>query len=240
MGEPAGTDRILTIPNLISFLRIALIPRLLRPDRRQDTTQPGLVLFVIVVGHRLGGRAWPVRRGRCPNSARSSTPSLTGWRSRLGLIAPRRSGDAFPLWAALADPRPGRRGADRRPRPALEARRADRRALHRQGRDVRVDDRRSPSSRGGTSATCSRRPTLVVGWAFYAAGIVEYYVATVLYVGDLRRAWRARDRRPARRPERGRPSCATCYVPAAAHAVKERSMEFPEDLRLHQGARVGA
>ena len=31
---------------------------------------------------------------------------------------------------------------------------------------------------------------LVCGWAFYAAGIVEYYVATVLYVGDLRRAWR--------------------------------------------------
>jgi len=32
---------------------------------------------------------------------------------------------------------------------------------------------------------------LACGWAFYAAGIVEYYVATVLYVGDLRRAWRA-------------------------------------------------
>jgi hypothetical protein len=30
----------------------------------------------------------------------------------------------------------------------------------------------------------------VIGWAFYAAGIVEYYVATVLYMGDLRRAWR--------------------------------------------------
>jgi cardiolipin synthase len=32
---------------------------------------------------------------------------------------------------------------------------------------------------------------LACGWAFYAAGIVEYYVATVLYIGDLRRAWRA-------------------------------------------------
>jgi hypothetical protein len=31
---------------------------------------------------------------------------------------------------------------------------------------------------------------LACGWAFYAVGIVEYYVATVLYVGDLRRAWR--------------------------------------------------
>ena len=32
---------------------------------------------------------------------------------------------------------------------------------------------------------------LACGWTIYAAGIVEYYVATVLYVGDLRRAWRA-------------------------------------------------
>jgi cardiolipin synthase len=32
---------------------------------------------------------------------------------------------------------------------------------------------------------------LACGWAFYAVGIVEYYVATVLYVGDLRRAWRS-------------------------------------------------
>ena len=31
---------------------------------------------------------------------------------------------------------------------------------------------------------------LVCGWAFFAAGIVEYYVATLLYIGDLRRAWR--------------------------------------------------
>ena len=31
---------------------------------------------------------------------------------------------------------------------------------------------------------------LACGWAIYAVGIVEYYVATVLYVGDLRRAWR--------------------------------------------------
>ena len=31
---------------------------------------------------------------------------------------------------------------------------------------------------------------LACGWAVYAVGIVEYYVATVLYVGDLRRAWR--------------------------------------------------
>jgi len=32
---------------------------------------------------------------------------------------------------------------------------------------------------------------LACGWTFYAVAIVEYYVATVLYVGDLRAAWSA-------------------------------------------------
>ena len=30
---------------------------------------------------------------------------------------------------------------------------------------------------------------LACGWAFYVAGIVEYYVATAFYVGDVRRTW---------------------------------------------------
>jgi len=42
MGEPAGTDRILTIPNLISLLRIALIPVFVALIVDHDTTQLGL------------------------------------------------------------------------------------------------------------------------------------------------------------------------------------------------------
>ena len=49
MGEPAGTDRILTIPNLISLLRIALIPVFFALIVDHDTTQLGLVVFVVVV-----------------------------------------------------------------------------------------------------------------------------------------------------------------------------------------------
>jgi cardiolipin synthase len=40
---------------------------------------------------------------------------------------------------------------------------------------------------------------LACGWAFFAAGIVEYYVATFLYVGDLRRAWRVQQDRASDR-----------------------------------------
>ncbi|RPJ12760.1 MAG: hypothetical protein EHM22_05910 [Actinobacteria bacterium] len=84
MGEPAGTDRILTIPNLISLLRIALIPVFFALIVDHDTTQLGLVLFVVVVATDwVDGRS-PVRPDRCPSSGRSSTPWLTGSRSRRG------------------------------------------------------------------------------------------------------------------------------------------------------------
>ena len=49
MVAPADTDRILTIPNVISFLRIALIPVFVALIVDRDTTRAGLVLFVIVV-----------------------------------------------------------------------------------------------------------------------------------------------------------------------------------------------
>jgi cardiolipin synthase len=38
----------------------------------------------------------------------------------------------------------------------------------------------------------------VVGWAAYAVGIVEYYIAAIGYLGDVRRAsYRGADRLPA-------------------------------------------
>ena len=49
MSEAAQTDRILTIPNVLSFLRIALIPVFVALIVDPDTTRAGLVLFVIVV-----------------------------------------------------------------------------------------------------------------------------------------------------------------------------------------------
>ena len=40
----------------------------------------------------------------------------------------------------------------------------------------------------GTLGYALAPAALACGWAFYAVGIVEYYLATALYVGDLRRA----------------------------------------------------
>jgi phosphatidylglycerophosphate synthase len=41
----------------------------------------------------------------------------------------------------------------------------------------------------GTLGYSLAEAALACGWAFFAAGIVEYYVATAYYVGDVRRAW---------------------------------------------------
>jgi len=49
MGQRADTDRILTIPNVISFLRIALIPVFVLLIVDRSTTFAGLVLFILVV-----------------------------------------------------------------------------------------------------------------------------------------------------------------------------------------------
>ena len=43
MSEPAQTDRVLTIPNVISFLRIALTPVFVVLIVDPDTTRAGLV-----------------------------------------------------------------------------------------------------------------------------------------------------------------------------------------------------
>src|SRR3990170_363604 len=103
MGEDAtrGTEalaasRVLTIPNLLSFARIALIPVFVWLIVDRDTTFSGLILFGVVVA--------------------------------IGAIA----------WGSLGY--------------AFEA------------------------------------AFLACGWTFFAIGILEYYVATALYVGDLRRA----------------------------------------------------
>ena len=40
----------------------------------------------------------------------------------------------------------------------------------------------------GTLGYPFRAAFLACGWTFFAVGILEYYVAAVLYAGDLRRA----------------------------------------------------
>ena len=189
MGEPAGIDRILTIPNLISLLRIALIPVFFALIVDHDTTQLGLVLFVVVVATDWVDGAIARATGQVSELGKILDPLADRLAIAAGLIA-LVVRDAFPLWAALLilvrDVAVLLAGL------VLLSRRR-----------VRIDVRyigkvatfALMTAIGliawGTLGYALAPAALACGWAFYAAGIVEYYVATVLYIGDLRRAWTA-------------------------------------------------
>ena len=100
MGEPAGTDRILTIPNLISLLRIALIPVFFALIVDHDTTQLGLVLFVVVVATDWVDGAIARATGQVSELGKILDPVADRLAIAAGLIA-LVVRDAFPLWAAL-------------------------------------------------------------------------------------------------------------------------------------------
>ena len=195
MGEPAGTDRILTIPNLISLLRIALIPVFVALIVDHDTTQLGLVLFVVVVATDWVDGAIARATGQVSELGKILDPVADRFAIAAGLIA-LVVRDAFPLWAALLilvrDVAVLLAGL------VLLSRRR-----------VRIDVRyigkvatfALMTSIGfiawGNLGYVLAPAALACGWSLYAAGIVEYYVATVLYIGDLRQAWRApADRSP--------------------------------------------
>ncbi|HET8525753.1 MAG TPA: CDP-alcohol phosphatidyltransferase family protein, partial [Actinomycetota bacterium] len=100
MGQPASTDRILTIPNVISFLRIALIPVFLALIVDPDTTFAGLVLFVLVVATDWVDGAIARATGQVTELGKVLDPVADRLAIAAGLIA-LVVRDVFPLWAAL-------------------------------------------------------------------------------------------------------------------------------------------
>jgi cardiolipin synthase len=188
MSEPAETDRILTIPNVISFLRIALIPVFVALILDRDTTRAGLVLFVIVVATDWVDGALARATGQVSDLGKVLDPVADRLAIAAGLIA-LVIVDAFPLWAALlilirdvAVLIAGLVLLSKR-RTRIDVRYIGKVATFALMTSIALIS-------WGNLGYLLAPATLVIGWAFYAAGIVEYYVATVLYVGDFRRAWR--------------------------------------------------
>src|SRR5262245_57333497 len=195
MGQRADTDRILTIPNVISFLRIALLPVFFALIVDPDTTSWGLMLFIAVVSTDWIDGAVARATGQVSELGKVLDPVADRLAIAAGLIA-LVIRDVFPLWAALLIL--VRDAAILIAGIVLLA-----------GRHARIEVRyigKVATFALMASIACIAwgnlgyvlsEAALACGWAFFAAGIVEYYVATVLYVGDLRRAWRATpDRRP--------------------------------------------
>ncbi|HEX6230458.1 MAG TPA: CDP-alcohol phosphatidyltransferase family protein [Actinomycetota bacterium] len=192
LGPPAS-DRILTIPNLLSFLRIALIPVFVWLIVDRDTTFAGLMLFGVVVATDWVDGLIARATGQVSELGKLLDPAADRLAIGAGLVA-LVIRDAFPLWAALLilvrDVLILAAGL-----AVLIARR------------VRIEVRYI-----GKVATFGLAVAigciawgmlgypfgaafLACGWTFFGVGIVEYYVATVLYAGDLLRA-RANGSRP--------------------------------------------
>jgi cardiolipin synthase len=188
MSEPAQTDRVLTIPNIISFLRIALIPVIVVLIVDPDTTRAGLVVFVVVVATDWVDGALARATGQVSDLGKVLDPVADRLAIAAGLIA-LVVADAFPLWAALLilvrDATVLIAGL-----VLLSTRRARIEVRH-LGKVATFSLMAAIACIAWGSLGYPLAPAaLACGWAFYAVGIVEYYVATVLYVGDLRRAWR--------------------------------------------------
>jgi cardiolipin synthase len=188
MSEPAQTDRVLTIPNLISSLRIALIPVFVALIVEPDTRRAGLVLFVVVVATDWVDGALARATGQVSDLGKVLDPVADRLAIAAGLIA-LVVVDAFPLWAALLIL--VRAVTVLIAGLVLLSTRRARIEVRHLGKVATFSLMAAIACIAWGSLGYPLAPAaLACGWAFYAVGIVEYYVATVLYVGDLRRAWR--------------------------------------------------
>jgi cardiolipin synthase len=185
----SSSRRILTIPNLISFLRIATIPLFVTLIVDEDTTRAGLILFGVVAATDWVDGVLARATGQVSEVGKVLDPVADRFAIAAGLIALVVRG-AFPLWAALL--------ILVRDLAILAAGLV---LLVRRGGRIEVRYLGKVATFGlmmaigfvswGTLGFAFAAAALACGWTFYTVAIVEYYVATVLYVGDLRAAWSA-------------------------------------------------
>jgi cardiolipin synthase (CMP-forming) len=192
-GDPEGageaSSAILTIPNLLSFLRILLIPLFFVLIVHEGTELAGLVLVGVVMSTDwIDGYV-----ARRTNSVSELGKLLDPVSDRLAiaavLIALLIRG-ALPLWAALLilvrDVAVivvglvllGTRG-----------RRIDVRFVGKVGTFTLMAT--VPLIAWGYFDLPLAETATAIGWIFFPVGIAEYYAATVLYFGDMRQMLRA-------------------------------------------------
>jgi cardiolipin synthase len=185
-GRAARPRRVLTLPNLLSFLRIALIPVFVALIVNEDTTLAGLVLFGAVAATDWVDGALARATGQVTELGKVLDPVADRLAIAAGLIALVVRG-AFPLWAALVvlirD-------------MALLVVGLVLLARYRVRIDVRylgkVGTFAIMTAIGliswGTLGYALAPAALACGWATYVVGIADLGVATVQYVGDVRAA----------------------------------------------------
>ncbi len=184
--EPTpASNRVLTVPNVISFFRIAMIPIFWALIVDHDTTQWGILLFGAVVATDWVDGTIARRTGQVTELGKILDPVADRAAIAAGLIAVVVRG-VFPWWAAaliLA------RDVFIVVAGALLLRRG-----------VRIDVRMIgkvatfalmiaiPAISWGSLGLWPRAAAFAIGWVAYIGGIVQYYIAAGAYVQDARRA----------------------------------------------------
>jgi cardiolipin synthase len=186
VGRRSGRPRVFTVPNLLSLLRIALVPVVYALIVGDGTEAAGLVLFGVVASTDWVDGYLARRTGKVTELGKVLDPVADRLAIAAALVAVVVR-DAFPLWAAIAiiarDVLVVVGGA------VVFARRG-----------VRIDVRRSgkaatlllmigvPLVAWGAFELPLAPGATVLGWACYAVGIVLYYWTTLRYAADLRAA----------------------------------------------------
>jgi cardiolipin synthase len=183
--EPSS-NRVLTVPNLLSFLRIAFIPVFVALIVDPDSTFSGILVFAAVAWTDWIDGFVARRLHQVSELGKVLDPVADRLAIAAGLVALAVRG-AFPWWAALLIL--VRDAAILVVGAALLLRRR-----------VRLDVR--PIGKVATFSLMAAvtwvswgnlgyaldDAALAIGWVCFAVGIVEYYIAAGLYLGDLRTA----------------------------------------------------
>jgi cardiolipin synthase len=180
------TSRVLTVPNLISLVRIALIPVFVVLIVDRDTTAWGIVLFALVVATDWVDGTVARRTGQVSTLGKVLDPVADRLAIAAGLVA-FVVRDLFPWWAAAAILL--RDGAVLMVGATAMARHAVRLDVRWIGKIATFSLMCAiPWIAWGRLDLPLAEAALVAGWIAYAVGIVEYYVAAVRYAIDLRAA----------------------------------------------------
>ncbi len=195
-GESGGSDadsstsldRIATVPNLLSLVRILLIPVFVLLLLRRGTEAAGLILLGVVVSTDWIDGYIARHTGQVSNVGKLLDPIADRLAIAAGLVA-LVARDAFPLWAALL--------VVVRDLVVMVAGGVVMLATR-----ARIDVRwigklatfalmfAIPWIAWGNFRLLLHELTLPVGWVMFWIGIAAYYVAAVMYAFDLRRAVR--------------------------------------------------
>ena len=187
-GTPAAGSgrRVLTVPNAISALRIALIPVFVALILDEHTTTAGLIMFGCVIATDWVDGTIARRTGQVSELGKVLDPVADRLAIAAGIIALAIRG-VFPVWAAVAII--ARDVAILGVGVYLLSRRHIRLEVRWIGKVATFSLMVAvPAIAWGALDLPLAAAATAVGWVCFAVGIVEYYIAAGVYAQDARRA----------------------------------------------------